>query len=52
MVDLLYLLIKYGYYANVGDINSLMPPLLYLLDGKNDKPSTQAPKEEIKEVHY
>ena len=38
MLDLLYLLVKYGYYANLNDINALIPSLVSLLDGKNDKP--------------
>ena len=49
MIDLLYLLVKYGYYANLGDISNLMPFLLSLLNGMNDKPSIQASKEETDE---
>ena len=37
VLDLLYLLVKYGYYADLGDINVLMPPLTSLLNGMNDK---------------
>jgi len=48
VIDLLYLLVKYGYYANLDDIDKLMPSLLSLLNGKNDKPSIQADKEETK----
>ena len=36
VLDLLYLLVKYGYYADRKDIDVLMPPLISLLDGKND----------------
>lgn len=46
MIDLLYLLVKYGYYANLDDISSLMPLLLSSLDGMNDQPSIQASKDE------
>ena len=55
VMDLLYLLVKYGYYANLSDISNLMPLLLSLLDGTNDKPSRQPNEEETKEfteVHY
>lgn len=54
-MDLLYLLVKYGYYANLDDIGNLMPLLLSLLKGMNDKPSIQASEEEIenfKKVNY
>ena len=51
VIDLLYLLVKYGYYANLGDISNLMPLLLSLLNGMNDKPSIQASKEEIDEFN-
>ena len=47
MIDLLYLLVKYGYYGNLDDINNLMPPLLSLLNGLSDKPSIQASKKEV-----
>ena len=42
MLNLLYLLVKYGYYANLNDINALIPSLVSLLNGKNDKPSPGA----------
>ena len=51
VIDLLYLLVKYGYYANLGDISNLMPLLQSLLNGMNDKPSIQASKEEIDEFN-
>ena len=38
MLDLLYLLVKYGYYDDLDDINALIPLLMSLLNGKNDKP--------------
>ena len=38
VLELLYLLVKYGYYSNLEDIKALMPPLISLLDGGNDKP--------------
>ena len=38
MLDLLYLLVKYGYYDDLDDINALIPSLVSLLNGKNDKP--------------
>lgn len=49
VIDLLHLLVKYGYYANLADIENLMPLLISLLDGSNDKPSIQASKEEHKD---
>ena len=42
VLDLLYLLVKYGYYADMEDIKVLMPPLISLLNGKNDKPYLEA----------
>ena len=42
VLDLLYLLVKYGYYANLDDIKDLMPPLVSLLNGMNDKPFPNA----------
>ena len=42
MLDLLYLLVKYGYYDDIRDINELIPPLVSLLNGKNDKPHPEA----------
>ena len=38
VLELLYLLVKYGYYSNLEDIKALIPPLVSLLYGKNDKP--------------
>ena len=49
MIDLLHLLVKYGYYANLADIKSLMPLLISLLDGLNDKPSIQFSKDELED---
>ena len=46
ILDLLYLLVKYGYYANLNDINMLMPPLISLLNGMNDKPFLNASDEQ------
>ena len=40
------MLVKYGYYANLNDINALIPPLVSLLDGKNDKPYPEANPEQ------
>ena len=40
MLNLLYLLVKYGYYANLDDINELMPPLVSLLKFNDDKCSS------------
>ena len=37
MLDLLYLLVKYGYFDDIKDINELIPSLVSLLSGKNDK---------------
>ena len=37
MLDLLYLLVKYGYFDAIKDINELIPSLVSLLNGKNDK---------------
>ena len=42
MLDLLYLLVKYGYYDDLRDINKLIPPLVSLLNGKNDRPHPDA----------
>ena len=39
MLDLLYLLVKYGYYDDLRDVNELIPPLVSLLNGKNDSPA-------------
>ena len=52
MIDLLHLLVKYGYYANSNDINNLMPLLLSLLDGSDDRPSAQANEEEFRKVQH
>ena len=38
VLELLYLLVKYGYFSNLKDINALMPPLCSILNGMNDKP--------------
>ena len=38
VLDLLYLLVKYGYYADLNDIHELMPHLVSLMNGMNDKP--------------
>ena len=38
VLDLLYLLVKYGYYADLSDIDELMPHLVSLMNGMNDKP--------------
>ena len=46
MLNLLYLLVKYGYYANLNDINALIPSLMSLLDGKNDKRIPEANSKE------
>ena len=49
MLRLLHLLIKYGYYANLNDVNRLVPLLLSLLNGASDKPFSNATAEESKE---
>ena len=46
MLDLLYLLVKYGYYDDLDDINALIPSLVSLLNGKNDKPFVGANSDE------
>ena len=46
MLDLLYLLVKYGYYDDLDDINALITPLVSLLSGKNDKKFPKANNEE------
>ena len=51
MIDLLHLLVTYGYYANLDDIRDLMSLLLSLLDGMTDKPSIQAETPQIKEFN-
>lgn len=33
----MYLLVKYGYYAAIDDINALIVPLVSMLNGMNDK---------------
>ena len=38
VLELLYLLVRYGYYSNSEDINALMPSLITLLNGEKDKP--------------
>lgn len=40
------MLVKYGYYDDLEDINELIPSLLSLLSGKNDKPFPKANDEE------
>ena len=50
VLDLLYLLVKYGYYADLNDINVLMPPLISLLNGMNDKPFLDASDEQS--IHF
>lgn len=42
VLDLLYLLVKYGYYDDLEDINALIIPLVSLLNGKNDRPYPNA----------
>ena len=42
VLELLHLLVKYGYYSNQLDINELIPLLISLLDGKYDKPFPDA----------
>ena len=42
VLDLLYLLVKFGYYDDLDDIKDLIPPLMSLLNGKNDKPFPKA----------
>jgi len=46
VLDLLYLLVKYGYYAAIDDINALIVPLVSLLNGMNDKLFPNATTEE------
>ena len=48
-MDLLYLLVTYGYYANLKDIHDLMQLLPHILNGMNDKPSIQATPEQVDE---
>lgn len=48
-MTLLHLLVKYGYYDNLDDINKLMSPLLSLLNGTTDKPFLGATDEESKD---
>lgn len=50
VLGLLYILVKYGYYADLNDINVLMPPLLSLLNGMNDKPFPDASDEQS--IHF
>ena len=42
VLGLLYLLVEYGYYDDLDDINALIAPLVSLLNGKNDKPTPLA----------
>ena len=39
MLQLLAVLVKYGYYDNAKDVKDLLPSLYKLLDGKNDFPT-------------
>ena len=48
MLDLLHLLVKYGYYDDLGDIKELIPPLVSLLNGISDKPFPGANDDESK----
>lgn len=36
MLDLLHLLVSYGYYTDLDEINDVMCPLVSMLNGKND----------------
>ncbi|XP_059139568.1 inositol 1,4,5-trisphosphate receptor type 1-like isoform X3 [Physella acuta] len=38
VLRLLQYLVKFGYYMDVGDVHKLLPPLLSLLDGRQDVP--------------
>ena len=49
MLELLYLLVKYGYYSDRHDINALISPLISLLDGKYDKPFPCANSDETQQ---
>lgn len=46
VLDLLYLLVKYGYYASLIDINELISHLMSLLNGVTDKPYSDAGNEQ------
>ena len=48
VLELLYLLVRYGYYSNSEDISALMPSLITLLNGEKDKPFPDANDEESK----
>ena len=38
MLRLLHYLVKFGYYMDLDDVRKLLPPLLSLLDGRQDVP--------------
>jgi inositol 1,4,5-triphosphate receptor type 1 len=38
VLRLVHYLVRFGYYANIDDIQDLLYPLLSVLDGRNDKP--------------
>ena len=52
VLGLLHLLVNYGYYSNLNDINELMDPLVSLLDGKDDKPFPDANGDECKPFRH
>ena len=39
MLQLLAVLVKYGYYDDVKDVKSILPSIFKLLDGKRDFPT-------------
>ena len=51
VLNLLYLLVKYGYYHNLRDIHALMEPLISILSGMNDKTSSDTSSESVSKVH-
>ena len=39
VLQLLAMLVKYGYYKHAGDVKDLLPSIFKLLDGKDDIPT-------------
>ncbi|XP_062518427.1 inositol 1,4,5-trisphosphate receptor type 1-like isoform X2 [Corticium candelabrum] len=50
VLRLVHYLVRFGYYANIEDIHTLLRPLLSVLDGTNDKPFEGAKKERHSEA--
>lgn len=48
VLRLLHYLIKFGYYEDFGEVDKLLPALLFLVDGRRDLPVNEA---DIRKLH-